>query len=266
MKKVVRFVVCALFVIAALSATVSASAQSPLDGTWRVMLNQAKLSPKPWVFYLSQGWYHCVSCSPAIDVQADGQDHAVTGQPFDTMSVREVDATTIAVAYKKGGAAVYEETDTVSKDGKTLTNKGVFHPANGGAPVTSSGTSTRVGIAPSAVQATSGSWRADKVQASDNGLLFTYKTNGDEITMTDPTGDSYTAKFDGKDYPVKGAFGWDAVSLKRTNKNTFEETDKRDGKVTNVETITISADGKKMTVVSTDKITDRTSTYIVVKQ
>src|SRR5208283_4447006 len=149
----------------------------------------------------------------------------------------EVDPMTIAVASKKGGATVYEETDTVSKDGKTLTNKGVFHPANGGAAVTSSGTATRVGIAPSAVHAVSGSWRAGKEQASANGLLFTYKTSGDEITMTDPTGDSYTAKFDGKDYPVKGAYGWDAVSLKRINKNTIEETDKRDGKVTAVATI-----------------------------
>jgi len=265
MMKVERFFVCALFAIATLLATGSASAQSPLDGTWHVMLNQAKFSPKPWIFYLSQGWYHCVTCNPTIDVQADGQDHVVSGQPFDTMSVRDVDATTISITTKKGGATVYEETDTVSKDGKTLTNKGIFHPVNGGAPVTSSGTSARVGIAPSAVHATSGSWRADKVQASDNGLTFTYKSNGDEITMTDPTGDSYTAKFDGNDYPVKGAYGWDAVSLKRTSKNTFEETDKLAGKVTGVSTITVSADSKRMTVVSTDKITDRTSTYVAVK-
>src|SRR5450631_1835213 len=66
MKKVERIVVCALFVIAARLATGSASAQSPLDGTWRTQLNQTKFSPKPLASYLSQGWYHCVSCSPSF--------------------------------------------------------------------------------------------------------------------------------------------------------------------------------------------------------
>ena len=84
--------------------------------------------------------------------------------------------------------------------------------------------------------------------------------------MTAPTGETYTAKLDGTEAPVKGAYGWDTVSLKRITKNTFEETDKRAGKVTDVATITISADGKKMTVVDNNKIDDRTSTYVAVKQ
>ena len=64
---------------------------------------RAKISPKPIGFYLSQGWYHCTTCNPELDVQADGQDHAVTGQPYDTLSVKEVDPKTIAITTKKGG-------------------------------------------------------------------------------------------------------------------------------------------------------------------
>ena len=86
MIKVERIVVCALFVIAALLAPVSSSAQSTLDGTWRTQLNQTKFSPKPLVSYLSEGWYHCVSCTPAFDVKADGQDQPVAGQTYDTIS------------------------------------------------------------------------------------------------------------------------------------------------------------------------------------
>jgi len=41
---------------------------------------------------------------------------------------------------------------------------------------------------------------------------------------------------------------------------------KRDGKVVEVSKITVSPDGKKMTVVSTNKLTDRTSTYVAEKQ
>lgn len=266
MHKVGRFVVCALFVIAALSFSVSSSAQSPIDGTWRTLLNQTKFSPKPLASYLSQGWYHCVSCNPSFDVQADGQDHAVAGQSYDTISVHEVDAKSIEITTKKAGTIMSEQTRTASADGKTMTVKSTFHPANGGPVVTTEVKATRVGLAPAAINPTSGSWRIASLQQSENALLVTYKTSGDEITMTEKTGESYTAKFDGNDYPVKGAYGWDAVSLKRVNKNTIEETDKRGGKVTDVSTTTISADGKKMTVVDNDKTTDRTATYVAVKQ
>ncbi|HEV2486941.1 MAG TPA: hypothetical protein VGT08_15540 [Terracidiphilus sp.] len=266
MNKAERFVVCALFFVVTLWAPASSFAQNPFDGTWRVNFSQSKLSPKPNVFYLSQGWYHCVSCNPAFDVKADGEDQAVTGQNYDTISVREVDAKSTASVTKKGGAIESEQTRTVSSDGKTLTVKTIGHPAGGGPVVTTEVTATRVGIAPSGVHATSGSWKISKIQQSDNGLLTTFKTNGDELTMSTPTGETYTAKLDGNDYPAKGAYSYDSVSLKRIDKNTIEETDKKNGAAVHVLKMSVSSDGKKMTVVETNKVTDRTSTYIAVKQ
>ncbi len=82
------------------------SAQSPFDGTWKTNTAQTKFSPKPNVFYLSQGWYHCVSCNPAFDVKADGTDQAVTGQSYDTISVKEADPNSIAVTAKKDGKPI----------------------------------------------------------------------------------------------------------------------------------------------------------------
>ena len=266
MNKAERFVACALFLMPALLVPSSSFAQSPMDGTWRTQLNQSKFSPKPLASYLSQGWYHCVSCNPPFDVKADGTDQPVAGQAYDTISVHEVDSKSIAITTKKGGTIIGEQTRTAAGDGKTMTVKSIFHPANGGPVVTTEVKATRVGLAPAGINPTSGSWRIAAIQQSDNGLLATYKTNGDEVTLTQPTGETYTAKLDGTDYPVKGAVGWDAVSLKRINKNTIEETDKRAGKVTDVSTITVSADGKKMTVVDNDKLTDRTSTFVAVKQ
>ena len=265
MKKVVRFVVCALFFIVAPSIVVSASAQSPLDGTWRTLLNQTKFSPKPLASYLSQGWYHCVSCNPSFDVQADGQDHPVTGRSYDTISVHEADAKSIEITTKKAGTTISEQTRTVSADGKTMTVKTTFHPANGGAVVTSEAKATRVGLAPAAINPTSGSWRIASVQQSDNGLLVTFKTNGDEITMTEPTGETYTAKFDGVENPVKGSYGYDTVSLKRLGDRSFEETDKLKGKVVEIDTWTVASDGKTMTVVAVDKPSDRKSTDVLTK-
>ncbi len=96
--------------------------------------------------------------------------------------------------------------------------------------------------------------------------MTTYKLDGDQFTMTSPTGETYTAKFDGADYPVTGSNYYNAVSLKKINANTIEETDKRDGKVTDVSTMTVSATARSMTVVDNDKITGRTATYIAKKQ
>ena len=158
---------------------------------------------------------------------------------------------------------MFEQTRTVSADGKTLTVKTVDHPMNSGQPSTYDSVAKRSGVAPSGVHATSGDWIIVKQTGSGSELLTTYKTNGDEVTMSDPTGAGYTAKLD---YPVHGAYGYDAVSLKKINAHTFEETDKRDGTVTDVSTMTISANGKTMTVVDTDKFNGRVDTYTATKQ
>ncbi len=266
MNKTVRSLAFALLFVAPWSTSPAAPAHSPFDGTWHTNLAQSKLSPKPVVFYLSQGWYHCVSCSPAFDVKADGTDQAVSGQSYDTVSVTEVDPKTISVTTKKAGKVVYEQTRSVSADGKILTVKTTSHPMNSDQPITTEVTAKLVGPAPSGVQATSGSWAIDKIKQSDNALDTTYKTNGDELTMTEPSGESYTAKLDGTDAPFKGSYSTDTVSVKKIDAHTIEETDKRGGQVIEVDKMTVSANGKTMTVVATNKLTDRTSTYIATKK
>lgn len=262
MKTIKRFFACALFSTAALCVSTVCQAQSPFDGTWRIDISQARLSPKPMVAYLSQGWYHCVDCNPAFDVQADGQDHAVAGQNYDTLSVTVVDPHTVTFVGKKGGKVTFESTRTAN--GKTLTVKSTSHPMNSDKPVNSEATFKLVGIAPLGVHAISGKWQIVKISTSEDNLLVTYKVSGDELAMTEPTGESYTAKFDGQDYPAKGAYSYNTVSLKRINDHSFEETDKRDGKVVDVATMTVA--GKTMTIVDVDKRYDRTSTFIAKKQ
>lgn len=266
MKKIERYLACALFFPAALFVPALSFAQSPFDGTWYTNPNATQFSPKPNVFYLSQGWYHCVSCTPAIDVKADGQDQAVTGQYYDTLSAKEVDAKSLAFAAKKNGTVAFEQTRTVSADGKTLTVKTTSHPAGGGDVVTTTSTATLVGIAPAGVHKTSGSWKISKAQTSENGLTTTYKTNGDELTMSDPTGASFTAKLDGTDAPYKGSYSRDTVSVKKIDAHTIEETDKRGSTVVGVSKATVSADGKKLTVVYTAKPSERTTTSIATKK
>src|ERR1035438_3476569 len=151
-----RFVAYALFLMPVLWAPASSLAQSPFDGTWRSNMDQYKPSPKPYVFSVNKGMYDCSSCSPKIDVKADGQDQPVTGQSYDTVSVREVDPKSIATTTKKRSETVTEQTRTVSDDGNTLTAKVTAHPENSDQTVSVEVTYTRVGKAPAGAHATSG--------------------------------------------------------------------------------------------------------------
>ena len=167
---------------------------------------------------------------------------------------------------QKGGKTTTEATVTVSADGKLLTIKSKSYPMGGGAPQSSSLRLKRVGVLPAGVHATSGNWVPTGFTDTDADLTFTFKSNGDELTMTDPTGDSYTAKFDGGNYPFKGSYQTDAVSLKKIDAHTIEETDKHNGTVTNVSKMTVSANGKTMTMVSHDPQRDVTSTFVATKK
>jgi hypothetical protein len=266
MKTIPRVAAVTLCLVTLLLAPALLFAQSPFDGTWHTNMDQSKLSPKPIVFAVQGGMYDCSSCVPKINVKADGQPQSVTGQTYDSISVHVIDVKSVEVMTKKNGKPEYEQTRTVSDDGKSLAVKTTSHPKDSDQTVTSAVTLTRIGKAPAGSNGTSGSWRLDKINESENGLTTTYKSNGDELTMSTPTGESYTAKLDGKDYPAKGAYSYDSVSLKRINDHTIEETDKRDGKVVEVSKITVASDGKTMTVVATSKLTGRVSTYVAQKQ
>ena len=68
-----------------------------------------------------------------------------------------------------------------------------------------------------------------------------------------PTGIDYTATYDGKDSPVKGAPAYDSTSMKRVDANTTEQIRKKEGKTVQTVTRKISADGKTMTVTTRGK-------------
>jgi hypothetical protein len=84
--------------------------------------------------------------------------------------------------------------------------------------------------------------------------------------MTALTGESYDARFDGKDYAVKGDPGGSVVSLKKVDDRTIVETIKRDGKIVSVTSLTVSEDGKSLTAKSEDKERGTTSTWVATKQ
>ncbi len=88
---------------------------------------------------------------------------------------------------------------------------------------------------------------------------ITYEETADGIKRTGESIDAegnktsfeYTAKYDGKDYPVTGSDRFDGISLKRINDRTAEATLKKGGKMVSHARRVVSKDGKTMTLTLT---------------
>jgi hypothetical protein len=156
-------------------------AQSPFDGTWKTNMATAKLSQKPYEFSVNNGMYDCESCVPKINIKADGQEQAVSGQTYDTLAVKVTDPNTIQFTAKKAGNPEFESTRTASQDGKTLTISSTNYPADGSQPFKSEAKFTRISKGPAGSNATSGSWRVQNVNEDTAGLTSTWKSEGDGL-------------------------------------------------------------------------------------
>jgi hypothetical protein len=242
-------------VLSLLLLPVLTMAQSPFDGTWKFDLSTAQLPKKPDVYLLQNGMYDCKSCVPPYSVKADGTDQKVTGHPYyDTLSVKAIDPHNVELTTKRAGKVVITVKSSISADGDTLTSNWTDSGQPSGGPQSGTDTSKRVAKGPAGANMISGSWRTEKSEAPAAVLTWTYKVNGDELTMTTPTGQSYTAKLDGTDAPYKGDPGTTSVSVKMHGKDTLEEIDKRDGKVIGIGRMTVAADGKTAKMVFEDKL------------
>src|SRR5581483_1530273 len=213
--------------------------------------------------------YECSTCTPAIKVKADGSDQPVKGIPYyDTVAINVVNDHEVDEIDKKGGKVVSTGKTIISADGSTAIYTFTdSSDTNGGPPVTGKGNATRVAKGPGGSHAMSGSWRMAKMESlSDNGTVWTYKVAGNQLTMTNPTGQSFVAKLDGTEAPMKGDPGITSVSVRSVNANTLEETDKRNGKVIAVITTMLNADGKSAKIHYDDKLAGRASDFVAKKQ
>jgi hypothetical protein len=242
------------------------AAQGPFDGTWKADLASAKFAEKPEAMVLKDGRYVCSTCVPPIDVTADGTDQKVGAPYFDTIAVKVVDTQTAQFTYKKDGKVVQEMKSTLAAGGGEIVDTFTGYPPDG-QPVKGTGRRERVAKGPDGAHALSGSWRIKKVeQISETALTWTYKSTTDGLAMRAQTGESYDAKFDGKEYPVRGDRSGATVSLARVGDSTLEETTRRKGKIVGVARSTLSADNRTLTVVYEDKEQGTTMSYVARKQ
>jgi hypothetical protein len=107
-----------------------------------------------------------------------------------------------------------------------------------------------------------GTWKLNVAKSkyspgpAPKSAAITYEEVADGIKRTGESVDAegkttsftYTAKYDGKEYPVSGSDDFDTIVLKRINDNTTEATLKNSGKVVTTARRVVSKDGKMMTL------------------
>lgn len=221
-----------------------------IDGTWVADLDTVKFEQAPDEFALKDGVYSCATCIPPItNFTADGAFHPIADRPtYDSMSVAQIDAQSVKFVRRKGDKEAGNNSWTVSADGKTLTNKYTTLDNANGKATSGETTLTRVGEPVAGAHAVSGKWAVDKVgNISPEALTVTYKVDGDVLTSTAATGESYTAKLDGSETPIKGAADGAVVSAVREG-GGYKLTFKRGGKVINEQSVTPSEAGTLVSV------------------
>lgn len=258
---------CCVFLVSSI-LSVQGTVQSLFDGTWKIDLDEPQPSTTQYRYLLQNGIYHCATCDPPLEVKADGKDHQITGEPcYDTVSLNVVDARTTEETDKRNGKTVGGTRMTVSPDGNTATVEWTESCNAQGDLVAGKDLMARVSQSPRGAHAISGSWRITKrMNRSENALVVTLKLEGDTFSFADPAGQSYAAKLDGTDTPIRGDLSNTLVSVRRIDEHTIEETDKRGGKIVEVIRFTVSADAKTMTVSMADKANGTARQFVCHKQ
>jgi hypothetical protein len=237
-----------------------------IDGTWKADIDSVQFDQKPDEYLLKDGQYSCKSCVPSYSVAADGAFHPVSLPYADNVSVKVVDDHNVVRTAKKGGRQVGETKMTVSADGNTL--NGSFTDSSVPSAPSTKGeyTEIRVGPVQAGAHLVSGQWKPSKLaNFNAEALTTTYKVTGDEFHFSSPSGYSYDAKLGGPDVPIKGDIANTTASVKKLSDGSYEETDKRDGKVISVTTFGVGANGK-LSVVAEDKTNGSTTKWTATKE
>lgn len=241
----------------------AALAGTGFDGTWKTNIESLKTTGKPLALLLTGGEYTCSSCNPPYTVKADGAEHEVTGRPyFDTAQVTVTGPSSADIVLKQGSKEIVRFSDTVSADGTTLTSKVTNH--QGAQTETDEFTAKRVDAAPAGSHPLSGSWQEEQHSRGEQRPVQ-YRMTAEGFQMRS-NGQSYDARFDGKEYPVAGDPGKTTVSLKKIDDSTVEETDHRQGKVVHEIRLALAKDGNTIAVIDKDIALGQTITYTLEKQ
>ena len=168
-------------------------AQSAFNGTWRPDPQVFSPTRTPDVVDLANGMYECQSCTPPYKINADGQDQAISGNPYyDTLSLTIVDDRTVTKIAKKGGKVVIDARLAVSTDGKTKTEVQTIYDM-APRPIEMTTRSSRVSPGPPGSHSLSGAWRMTDGDVSNHAEDTIFKVDGETFIALDVVARLHTA-------------------------------------------------------------------------
>jgi hypothetical protein len=236
--------VCLLLVVACLVGDTAWAAENPMMGDWKLNPNKSKVTDMMKVESLGGDKYSFDfgGGDPEIAV-ADGTD-----QPghFGIMIAVIVDAPDKwTVVRKKDGKVLVTGVWTLSKDGSTLNDHFTAARPNGD--------STSLDYVYKRTGGGSGfpgTWVSSSEQVNSVFVLKIRAWEGDGLSfISQGGGGTKNVKLDGKDYANEGAMidGLTA-SARWVDERTLEMTDKISGKITETQEISVSTDGRTLTM------------------
>jgi hypothetical protein len=261
----------AVFLIGlALASPLVARAESPFDGRWKVDPAGTKWAGAGRAYLLKDRQWFCMNCAGVAPIAADGRPHAYRGAPreVDSLKVRILSDHHVQVEGLKGGRLFVRRDLVVSPDGATLTNEVDVAPLLPGAPpVKRRMELERVSAGPAGSHLISGTWRLVRMSAmSDDVATSIFHVEGDRIDWSTPAGVSYHAVFGGPPVPQIGDPDLVQVTVRRINDRQIVESDWKDGKLDQVFTLTVSEDGRRMTIAAENPHDGTVQTQIAYKQ
>ncbi len=232
-----------LLPLACLAAGAAWAPDDPMLGDWKLNPQKSKLTDEMKVTSLGGNKYSFdFGDGPPETIVVDGTDQpgnfgttfAVTAvSPDEWRGVRKKDGRVeIKGIWKlsKGGDSLHDDYTGVGSNGKTIHLVYVYERREGGP-----------GFA--------GDWVSTSEQVDTVYVMQVRPYEGDGLSINSSSeGVTKNIKFDGKDYPNAGSGVKIVSSAQRVNKSTVELIDKIGGKVVDTQEISVSEDGKTLTM------------------
>jgi len=236
-----------LLLVAILAAGTLWAADNPFVGEWKLNASKSKYFDQMKVESVAGNKYAFDFGGGAETIAVDGTDQPGGGGTVLSVTANGPDSW--KVVRKKDGRMLLSAAWKLSKDGTTLTDDFTSFPASG-----SGSTVNLVYKRTAGTSGFTGTWEntTGTVDMGDSDYLLKVQPyEGDGLTfLYSSAGVTKNVKLDGKDYPNAGADArpGSSSSGRRVNERTLELTDKTNGKVARTREVTLSSDGKTLTM------------------